>query len=230
MATSPRYNPNLVEHHFDRSRDGRRVPAGRAARQPRHGRSLPAGLDVQARHRRRRARLRHGHAALAVRRPRLLHRVRQAGLQLRRRVRPRAVRQRHARGGAPALDQLGVLQRRQEARRAEDPRVRASSSASTRRPASRRPARSSGRAGSTARQPLLPEARLPGRPGPARLRPGAAGVTPLQMAMVAAAIANGGVVMQPYVVDRILRPDGKVLRPRSRRSSGARSRRQTAAS
>ena len=29
-----------------------------------------------------------------------------------------------------------------------------------------------------------------------------------QMAMVAAGIANGGVVMRPYVVDRILKPDG----------------------
>nr|WP_269205260.1 penicillin-binding protein 2 [Motilibacter aurantiacus] len=31
--------------------------------------------------------------------------------------------------------------------------------------------------------------------------------TPLQMAMVAAAIANGGKVMQPYLVDRLLAPD-----------------------
>ena len=37
-------------------------------------------------------------------------------------------------------------------------------------------------------------------------------VTPLQMAMVGAAIANGGVVMQPYVVDKILKPGGGVLR------------------
>jgi peptidoglycan glycosyltransferase len=36
-------------------------------------------------------------------------------------------------------------------------------------------------------------------------------VTPLQMAMVAAAIGNGGVVMQPYVVDKILKPGGGVL-------------------
>ncbi len=32
-------------------------------------------------------------------------------------------------------------------------------------------------------------------------------VTPLQNAMVAAAIANGGVVMQPYLVDRLEGPD-----------------------
>jgi peptidoglycan glycosyltransferase len=35
--------------------------------------------------------------------------------------------------------------------------------------------------------------------------------TPLQMAMVAAGIGNGGVVMKPYVVDRILAPDGSIL-------------------
>jgi len=36
-------------------------------------------------------------------------------------------------------------------------------------------------------------------------------VTPLQMAMVAAGIANDGVVMEPHVVDRILEPDGGIL-------------------
>jgi peptidoglycan glycosyltransferase len=33
------------------------------------------------------------------------------------------------------------------------------------------------------------------------------GVTPLQMAMVAAAVANGGIVMQPHVVERGVAPD-----------------------
>lgn len=36
-------------------------------------------------------------------------------------------------------------------------------------------------------------------------------VTPLQMAMVVAAIANGGVLMEPHVVDRIIAPDGNVI-------------------
>ena len=36
-------------------------------------------------------------------------------------------------------------------------------------------------------------------------------VTPLQMAMVAAGIANGGVVMEPYVVQRIATPGGSTV-------------------
>jgi peptidoglycan glycosyltransferase len=36
-------------------------------------------------------------------------------------------------------------------------------------------------------------------------------VTPLQMAMVAATIANNGVVMRPYVVDRIVSPSGSIV-------------------
>jgi peptidoglycan glycosyltransferase len=36
-------------------------------------------------------------------------------------------------------------------------------------------------------------------------------VTPLQMAMLAAAVANGGTVMEPHVVDRIVSPDGAVV-------------------
>ena len=35
--------------------------------------------------------------------------------------------------------------------------------------------------------------------------------TPLQMAMVAAGVANAGSVMRPFVVDRILKPDGSIL-------------------
>jgi peptidoglycan glycosyltransferase len=36
-------------------------------------------------------------------------------------------------------------------------------------------------------------------------------VTPLQMALVAAAVANEGTIMQPTLVDRIVDPDGKVI-------------------
>jgi penicillin-binding protein A len=53
---------------------------------------------------------------------------------------------------------------------------------------------------------------------PASVDPGRLGfgqerllVTPLQMAMVAAAVANDGVLMKPHVVDRIVAPDGDVV-------------------
>jgi penicillin-binding protein A len=36
-------------------------------------------------------------------------------------------------------------------------------------------------------------------------------VTPLQMAMVAGTIANGGEVMRPYVVERVVAPDGSIV-------------------
>jgi penicillin-binding protein A len=36
-------------------------------------------------------------------------------------------------------------------------------------------------------------------------------VSPLQMAMVTAMVANGGVVMEPHVVDRVIAPNGKKL-------------------
>jgi penicillin-binding protein A len=36
-------------------------------------------------------------------------------------------------------------------------------------------------------------------------------VTPMQMAMVAAGIANGGVVMRPYVVEKITEPDSSTV-------------------
>jgi penicillin-binding protein A len=36
-------------------------------------------------------------------------------------------------------------------------------------------------------------------------------VTPLQMAMVAAGIANGGIVMKPTVLDRVVAPDGAII-------------------
>jgi penicillin-binding protein A len=36
-------------------------------------------------------------------------------------------------------------------------------------------------------------------------------VTPLQMAMISATIANGGLVMRPYVVERVVAPDGTTV-------------------
>ena len=43
-------------------------------------------------------------------------------------------------------------------------------------------------------------------------------VTPLQMATVAATIANGGVRMKPHITQKIVDPDGRTVRTRSRAS------------
>lgn len=40
---------------------------------------------------------------------------------------------------------------------------------------------------------------------------GGLGVTPLQMAMVAATVANGGKLMRPHLTDRIVDPDGRTV-------------------
>ena len=41
-------------------------------------------------------------------------------------------------------------------------------------------------------------------------------VTPLQMVLAYAAIANGGRMMQPYIVHKILKPDGNVIETKSK--------------
>jgi penicillin-binding protein A len=58
--------------------------------------------------------------------------------------------------------------------------------------------------------------RFPAHPDPPQIALSAIGqfdvaATPLQMAMVASGIANGGTVMRPYVVDEIRAPDLSVL-------------------
>ena len=45
-------------------------------------------------------------------------------------------------------------------------------------------------------------------------------VTPQQMAMVAAGVANRGVVMQPFVVERVIGPDGKTVTRTKRHALG----------
>jgi penicillin-binding protein A len=45
-------------------------------------------------------------------------------------------------------------------------------------------------------------------------------VTPIQMAMVAATIANGGLVMRPYVVERVVAPDGSIVTKTEEESLG----------
>ena len=85
MASSPTYDPNVVEEQLRPASTGVRADCRRPRRapQPRHGRPLRAGLDLQGRDRLGRDRLRPLHARLELRRPRLLRGLRQAGQQLR---------------------------------------------------------------------------------------------------------------------------------------------------
>jgi peptidoglycan glycosyltransferase len=46
------------------------------------------------------------------------------------------------------------------------------------------------------------------------------GVTPLQMAMVVAGVANGGIVMEPTAVERIVSPEGRTISRLDRRRLG----------
>jgi peptidoglycan glycosyltransferase len=61
-------------------------------------------------------------------------------------------------------------------------------------------------------RPILPEAARTADPGRLAFGQERLLVTPMQMAMVAAAIANDGVVMRPYVVERIVSPRGGTIR------------------
>jgi peptidoglycan glycosyltransferase len=54
-------------------------------------------------------------------------------------------------------------------------------------------------------------------------------VTPLQMAMVAATVANGGVVPKPYLVQKIIGPDGSTIKNTHPRTLGRAIKPQTAA-
>ena len=54
-------------------------------------------------------------------------------------------------------------------------------------------------------------------------------VTPLQMAMVAGAVANGGIVMRPYVVDHVTSPTGKLVAATRRTELGPAIKPETAA-
>ena len=65
-ASNPPYDPNRVPEHLAAAEQG----PERAPVRPRHPGPVPAGLDLQGRHRRRRARQRHDHAGLDDQLPR----------------------------------------------------------------------------------------------------------------------------------------------------------------
>ena len=53
-------------------------------------------------------------------------------------------------------------------------------------------------------------------------------ITPLQMAMVVSAVANGGVLMKPYLVEQVLTPGGKALKETEPKEVGRVMKRSTA--
>ena len=117
-----RYDPNLVEEHFDQVTGvARRLQAARRAAEPRHGRPLRARLDLQGRHRLGGDRLGPLRTRFALRRPGLLRGLRQAREQLRHHE---PVRPLDLRDALEVLRQLGLLQHRQGAGREEARRVR----------------------------------------------------------------------------------------------------------
>ena len=144
-----------------------------AAPEPRERRALHPRLDLQGDHGLGRARVEEVHPGLELLRPRLLHRLREAGTQLRRPERSRGLRDAQPHHGPRALGELGLLQHRAQAQGARDPRhcaalrlLRAPSARDAgRRAPAERPL--------PERRALLPEARLGRRRGAARLRAGA---------------------------------------------------------
>ncbi len=127
MASSPGFDPNLIEKENGYAQvQATKSPCAPEPASPLLNRATqglyPAGLDLQDDHRGGGARRRRLQAGLDVLRPRLLHRVRQAGQERARPVRARVVRHGEPRRGLPALDQRRVLQHREDTRGETDPR------------------------------------------------------------------------------------------------------------
>ena len=182
MAQTPGYDANNT---LD-------VPPSLAAAQPRGHRHLRAGLDVQARDD-------HGRALRAARHA--ADSVHAAVLDPGRRPRASTTRSSRRHGDDDRrADPRVLLERRRghdrrEARRASGSCTGSSGSASASRPASTSPARaraSSCRSTSGAGTTI----------GNVPIGQGIS-VTPIQMASVYAAVANGGVWIQPHLVERV---------------------------
>ena len=197
MASSPTYDPNLIEKPTATRRSRRR--RRRARRRPRRSSTAPRRASTRRarrsrRHRRGRARRRHLHARLDLLRPRLLHRVRQAGLQ-------------RARPDGPEASATSTSSRRSSTRSTRSSATSARSSApramleqakkfgfysvppletpSDARRASRALPRTASCSTRGPREPQVDPGRLAFGQEPML-------ATPLQMAMVAAAVANDG--------------------------------------
>ena len=213
LASAPTFDPNLVESDFD-SIEAITAPCKPAAPlldRATAGRFVPGSTF----------KIVTASAALdtgkftpesVVRRPRLLHRVRPAGVQLLRPGAAQRLRHGDADPGRAELHQLGVLQHRQGPRRAEPCSSTRSGSASTSVPPIDLPSEEVLISG-LYRNGRLYDPEDPSQVDPGRLAFGQERlvVTPLQMALVAAGVANDGVVMEPNLVDEIVAPDGDVI-------------------
>ena len=208
MASLPSYDPNDAglprlprrARRLRRSRRGR----GRAAGQPRDPDHAAAGLDLQARDRRRGDRER---------------RLRGDRRRARRRDLPAAADHRQLR---PDRQRGPRVRRRQDPVRAGDGQLVQHDLRPARRPARRRELREQAEAFGFNQEyfdDLGPQSvsNFPDRANPPETGQSAIGqfevqASPLQMAMVAAGIANQGTVMRPYLVDEVQSPTFEVLR------------------
>ena len=176
--------------------------------------ALPTGVHVQDRDHRGRARHRHRDADHAVPERAVDHAA--AGRAADRELRRRQLR-RDARGELRGLVQHDVRPARPRARRAVPAaprRLRDLRGAAARpRRRARRSAAARPRARSTQNKPLF---------ALAGIGQGEVATTPLQMALVAAAVANGGTIMRPHVAAEIRDDEGRVVSTIARRSRGSR--------
>ena len=228
MASSPSYNPNLVENHFggDQQITADCKPAAPLVNRATAG-SLPAGLDVQGRHGLGGARVEPASRRTSdVRRPRLLHRLREARQQLRHEPAVRDGSRSRRRSSTPST-RCSATSARRSARSGSS--TQAKKFGFYERPPLETPdERAPTRAGSTARaSSTYPKRNADVDAGRMAFGQERLLVTPLQMAMVAGTIGNDGILMRPYVVEKIVSPrrqDGRRRRGRRRMRRAGRAR------
>ena len=179
-----------------------------AAGRPRHPGPVPAGLDLQGGDRRRRPRQRHDHAGNDDRRPRDARRRRPAAAE---RLQPE-LRPDLPRHGA---DQLGQhLVRASSAQQVGEDTLfeymdRFGFNST---PAIDLPADQVSKSGDLRRTASCSGATTRSTSPASRSARSGCAVTPLQMAEVAAAVANGGKLMKPQIWSRVVDPDGRVVK------------------
>ena len=206
MASSPSYNPNSlrIEHGL---RSGSRTTRARAAGQPRHAVRLRARLDVQGRDRHRRDRQRAVHARIDGQRA---QRRRDLGGPAAER-RQRELRPDHAHRSARELGQHRLGAGRRKGRQADDGALHGRFGFD-RKPQARLPGRRNvGQRRVRRRTPDLAARARKSTSAAWAIGQDKLAVVPLQMAEVAAAVANGGRLMTPHLTSRIVNSEGQTV-------------------